>query len=544
LQALANNSPQAKQTTQLQALADATSPSPIQQKIANGIAQLAQDSEEKELIQAKPQSAQRQTNETDGKPVENKTGLPDNLKAGIESLSGLSLDHVRVHYNSAQPAQLNALAYAQGSDIHLAPGQEQHLPHEAWHIVQQAQGRVQPTLQMKDGVPVNDDAGLEREADVMGGRARNTTTTPALKLAPIPSGAAVTQLYNDLLYPGYRISANGLFAVSTVNNKELISTKIFVSKANYELRKVGALVTLLCDQQWNDHLWTVVPTINPRVVKSAVWTRMANRQPAAVAGAPTPFRTFADCLRTGTSVAGIDPGKIEPQMVLDLASGAVNVMTALLGSNYGASSLAARATASFFLDTLPRFRATMATLPLPLTQDQQKIVEQLDRFGRLNGAPKITAGHNAYKLILADAETKAAFVGQFGINSAVTPIIGTTLTQYNDPAEKEASAEDKWNFHWAGIVLVDGADYVTLENCAIELDEATTPEMVENNDILNDHQNPLNRTVKSPRFTKQDILNNRWYFKAYGANDQSFHDDMLANPHATPSAITMPIRKP
>lgn len=101
----------------------------------------------------------------------NNTGLPDNLKSGIESLSGLSMDSVRVHYNSSQPAQLNALAYAQGTDIHVAPGQEQHLPHEAWHVVQQAQGRVQPTMQMKDGVPVNDDQGLEKEADVMGEKA-------------------------------------------------------------------------------------------------------------------------------------------------------------------------------------------------------------------------------------------------------------------------------------------------------------------------------------------------------------------------------------
>lgn len=103
-----------------------------------------------------------------------RSGLPGPLKAGIESLSGLSMDHVRVHYNSSQPAQLNALAYAQGSDIHLAPGQERHLPHEAWHVVQQAQGRVRPTMQMKGGVAVNDDAGLEREADEMGGRAVQT----------------------------------------------------------------------------------------------------------------------------------------------------------------------------------------------------------------------------------------------------------------------------------------------------------------------------------------------------------------------------------
>jgi hypothetical protein len=101
-------------------------------------------------------------------PRSNHTGLPDGLKSGVESFSGISLDNVKVHLNSSRPAQLNALAYTQGSDIHVAPGQEPHLPHEAWHVVQQAQGRVQPTLQMKDGVPVNDDEGLEHEADVMG----------------------------------------------------------------------------------------------------------------------------------------------------------------------------------------------------------------------------------------------------------------------------------------------------------------------------------------------------------------------------------------
>ncbi|MEN0037682.1 MAG: DUF4157 domain-containing protein [Cellvibrio sp.] len=109
----------------------------------------------------------------------NNTGLPDNLKSGIESLSGMSMDHVKVHFNSDKPAQLNAHAYAQGSDIYVASGQEKHLPHEAWHVVQQAQGRVRPTMQMKRGVPVNDDAGLEHEADVMGERALSASKTTA-----------------------------------------------------------------------------------------------------------------------------------------------------------------------------------------------------------------------------------------------------------------------------------------------------------------------------------------------------------------------------
>ena len=101
----------------------------------------------------------------------NRTGLPDRLRSGVEALSGVSMDGVKVHYNSPKPAQLNALAYAQGTHIHLAPGQERHLPHETWHVVQQMQGRVRPTMQLREEVPVNDDAELEREADHMGARA-------------------------------------------------------------------------------------------------------------------------------------------------------------------------------------------------------------------------------------------------------------------------------------------------------------------------------------------------------------------------------------
>ena len=110
---------------------------------------------------ASPTTAQLET-------APNRTGMPDGLKAGIESLSGVSLDQVKVHYNSSQPAQLGAHAYAQGSDIHVAPGQEQHLPHEAWHVVQQAQGRIGPVVQ---AVGVTDERFLEQEAQRLAVRA-------------------------------------------------------------------------------------------------------------------------------------------------------------------------------------------------------------------------------------------------------------------------------------------------------------------------------------------------------------------------------------
>lgn len=110
----------------------------------------------------------------------NARGLPGNIRAGIESLSGLSMENVRVHYNSPKPAGLLAYAYTKGTEIHVAPGQEKHLPHEAWHVVQQMQGRVAPTGRI-GGEAVNDSAALEREADVMGARALRVGSMPGIR---------------------------------------------------------------------------------------------------------------------------------------------------------------------------------------------------------------------------------------------------------------------------------------------------------------------------------------------------------------------------
>ena len=122
----------------------------------------------------------------DDAPRPNNTGIPDNLKSGIESLSGFSMDNVRVHFNSSKPATVQALAYTQGTDIHVAPGQEKCLPHEAWHVAQQMAGRVSPTTNI-NGMPVNDNVALEHEADVMGEKAVQckSKTADAKKSVPL-----------------------------------------------------------------------------------------------------------------------------------------------------------------------------------------------------------------------------------------------------------------------------------------------------------------------------------------------------------------------
>ncbi|MBN2238788.1 MAG: DUF4157 domain-containing protein [Dehalococcoidales bacterium] len=108
------------------------------------------------------------------KPVNN-TGLPDDVKTRMESGFGTDFSNVRVHANSSKATGIGALAYTRGHDIHVAPGQfspatpqgQQLLGHELAHVVQQREGRVQPTTEVA-GIPVNDSPNLEKEADSMG----------------------------------------------------------------------------------------------------------------------------------------------------------------------------------------------------------------------------------------------------------------------------------------------------------------------------------------------------------------------------------------
>ena len=130
--------------------------------------------EEKELMQGKFASGLTGTLQTKEEAPPNRTRMPDHLKSGIENISGMDLSGVRVHYNSSKSKQLNALAYTQGQEIHVGSGQEKHLPHEGWHVVQQKQGRVKPTLHAK-GVSINDNEALEHEADVMGAKVLSNT---------------------------------------------------------------------------------------------------------------------------------------------------------------------------------------------------------------------------------------------------------------------------------------------------------------------------------------------------------------------------------
>lgn len=99
--------------------------------------------------------------------------LGDGVRSRMESAFNTDFSDVRVHTGSAA-SSMGALAYAQGTDLHFAPGQyapdtqrgQEVLGHELAHVQQQRAGEA-TIAQAKDGDIVAD-KGLEAEADAAG----------------------------------------------------------------------------------------------------------------------------------------------------------------------------------------------------------------------------------------------------------------------------------------------------------------------------------------------------------------------------------------
>ncbi|MFZ1357403.1 MAG: DUF4157 domain-containing protein [Saprospiraceae bacterium] len=105
------------------------------------------------------------------------SGMPDETLNKMSASFGSDFSDVNIHSDSKRATDAGALAYTQGNDIHFAPGQydpssqsgQELLGHELTHVQQQREGRVQANNEV-NGLPLNDDKGLEQEADEMGSK--------------------------------------------------------------------------------------------------------------------------------------------------------------------------------------------------------------------------------------------------------------------------------------------------------------------------------------------------------------------------------------
>lgn len=103
--------------------------------------------------------------ETKYKPdTENGTALSSVEQANYENRFALPMDDVRVYHKSDLPSKFDAGAITYGTDIYIAPGQEELLSHEMTHVAQQKLGQVKPT-DIENQLPISRESSLENNAD-------------------------------------------------------------------------------------------------------------------------------------------------------------------------------------------------------------------------------------------------------------------------------------------------------------------------------------------------------------------------------------------
>jgi hypothetical protein len=440
-------------------------------------------------------------------PKPNNTGLPNQLKTGIESLSGMSMDHVKVHYNSAKPAQLQAHAYAQGSEIHVAPGQEKHLPHEAWHVVQQAQGRVKPTMQMKAGVSINDDSGLEAEADVMGERALQSGSIQMVSKHLVKPTVANNPVVSRYVVPNWAsrtwngfpdnfvISDDSTAATGMLRDKLLYATAGRRAEANAAL--IAAASPVRIEQHQNgEHFDYDGQTINrlEPVLDPAAAVPMGVQVNATDRITHTP----SDCMRTAERIVGHGlnavgqtingggnlPGLQRLDTLARLSNLGVPAREALADGFIHCFELEKQAhayhrayqlhrndmnQAAVIQVNVPEYGRTAGTVDIevlpPVTVNVQ-VSDLADEFDNI-----ITLRDQAQAALAAlEAANNLNAAGQVAERKA------EKLDKFADPAIGQAYAsvaggakvpgQRYWNYHWGGVIMKTPTDNITLENHA------------------------------------------------------------------------------
>ena len=524
-------------------------------------------------------------------------GLPASLRAGIAALSGLDLGAVRVHLNSPEPALRQALAYTQGADIHIGPGQERHLPHEAWHAVQQAQGRVRPTRQFK-GAGLNDDAGLEREADAMGalaaraGNHAGAQTELGLGLGAargdvspgLASPAAPIQRYTDRaegarergrsdevvkwVQKFQRTSHSG--GILQINEKKMYARDDIIDAGESALATQGAYVQLVKGAELSPGYHAVkvkfrdtlavaaakLPDLEGLTTESAKPAEERNTEQvkvladlikrnegniAAADASPTikegsvdanksmaaeksqlvkmvhpdtsdMFMTIRDCHKTARLIMG-DYGNREEKILFSDTDGTLKKVMPGPEHREIFAAVGQQGAVAFLKFAFGSFEAVLQHLPVRLPDMELRVKAVADTW-------IYTAAMAVYQSIQSHPVAGPLFNTTYKVNDQARVAVGQALVQVNDENERTASVEGKlidpqtgknkdlWNFHWAGVILADGADYVTLQAVA---------------DQMASH------------------LTVNWWFKMYGAGAQSFHAEEKHDEHVGERPLTLTV---
>ncbi|MFO0744182.1 MAG: DUF4157 domain-containing protein [Myxococcota bacterium] len=459
------------------------------------------------------------------------------VRKEIEASYGADLSGVRAHMGgaAAQACEgLGASGYASGQDIAFAGGSpSKHLvAHEAAHVVQQKAGVHLSSKVGKagDSYEVNADAAADRV--VAGQSARDLLPGAGAGGASASAASGPVQLRRESKdNPDWTSSDKG--KVLMTGEQDLYASEDLIKSANKALAKVGkdgSYITLSSDGQKYDHegktltkvhpLWVDHPDMGDHQTASdmnELSTPDHNGETTESTGGKMALE--ADCGRSSGAITGSKDKNNRDRAAKFKKKGKKQETKGRLDANQNsaAKNSVGRMANDIYFQVMPGFVADKKNKPflkkdVHYTENGKKTV------------PKVPAdGVEAQKMYGELTEAgKLAFDKATGINDYANPDIGEAYamgTGYDMPGFKKHKGHSAWNFHWAGVIMKDGSDNVTLENYAV-----------------------IRKGIDS-------VVNRRWNYAIYGTvkkdgsgRDQTFHHDHLASKTHGTKATSMAIK--
>lgn len=234
-------------------------------------------------------------------------------------------------------------------------------------------------------------------------------------------------------------------------------------------------------------------------------------------GGANTFMTIRDCHRTARLILGdMGVGRLARRKEYSIVNGdggAREIDTTRVAANKQ-STVANKGVIGVLQISLPAFGNLITHNPGLQSKVTKNHPELINDLLLLESKWDYNKAMSRYRIIQSDAELCGLFNATYGINEYAPVKVGQVLTQVNDENEhakhkEDDSLADLWNFHWAGIIMQDGSDYVTLQAVA-----------------------DANSTS----------LTTDWWFKMYGADTQSFHSEEKEDSHVGEAPVTIGIK--
>jgi len=428
--------------------------------------------------------------------------------------------------------QIGAQSYAQGNNVAFKQAPSLWLAaHEAAHVVQQRNGAVVP-----GGVGQAGDAH-EQHADQVADRVVAGRSAAELFGSPTGGSAATSavQRYKVEKLGGNshtKVSNTGKSAV--VPSQRLYADASLVATANAALKTVG---------KHGSHI-KLVEDPAKHVTPKATNTKINRVLPVWVSHGKDDGN-HAACTKAnegGADSEGVKSGKLALPTDCGNSSGSVTGSTLahdrqVVYQKNGKEQVSHgfddkkqvyhddphNFSNQVYFDLMPGFIADPANAKFLIEGHHFNMIGGKKTLVTIADALQAKVLYHRLKQVGQEAFDKAA-----GINHFANPNIGesyTMATEANMPGFKR-KGDDTWNFHWAGVVMKDGADNLTLENFAV-----------------------TEETAKEAGVAQGKYLDREWNFDMYGTVDangavdesQTFHHEHLATDthgtHATSMAV-------